>query len=184
MRYRVSLLPPEYRQSKITVQKLSRLRRMLLALAAALLTVALLTGLLRMVKRTELAGLQAENSAEAAQIAQLSGYQLLQDELDATRRKIFAVHAADPNWIGGFAELVEALPNGVMLSGMSTNLTTGGEASLTLDCIAAHYGGIAQTIRAMEGCDIVRSVACKESGENDIDVRFVLTVVLAPALQG
>lgn len=184
MRYCVSLLPPEYRQAKITGQKLSRLRRSLLTLAAALFAVLLLTGLLRIVKQAELAGLKSKNNAETSQIAQLSGYQLLQDELDSTRQKIASVREADPNWLGAFAAIVEALPGGVGLSAMSTNRTAGGEAAIILDCTAAHYEDIAQTMLAVEGCDIVQSVTCKESGENEFDVRFVLTVVLAPAPQG
>ena len=179
MKEYVSLLPSWYQQEQKQLAKLSKARRVLTMVLLAFVAVLVVTSAAGLLQNARLSALKHQNAQIQQQMTALAQYKGIYEELTTLKGYEAAVVKGDQEWLGAINEIAKALPGGVWIDSLTTEQQADGVRTLKLQCAGNLHSDISRAITLLQNSNMVTSVYCPESSENDGSVQFTLAVTLA-----
>jgi Tfp pilus assembly protein PilN len=182
----VSLLPPEIKKKRLEEKKQNLLIRIVIAIFLVVMCVYAFLLVSTFLTRSNLESLRFEREAVENQIAALSEYELLYNNVNAAEARLNAAMGSIPLWTEFLQGLGLTLPPGVTLTTMT--LTYESEAgTLSMQGWTYSHSDVADMLDKLETLEQLADIRCRVSTETvtagQDTVQFTVDAVLLPGPQ-
>lgn len=182
----VSLLPPELKKKRLEDKKRDLLIRVVIAIFLVVICVYAFLLVSTFLTRSHLESLRFERSAVENQIALLSEYQTLYNNVNAAEARLNSAMGTIPQWADFLQGLGFALPPGVTLTNLALTYELE-NGTLNMQGWTYSHSDVADMLDKLDTLDQLADIRCRVSTETVTDgqdtVQFTVDAVLLPGPQ-
>lgn len=177
----VSLLPPEIKKKRLEEKKQNLLVRIVIAIFIVVMCIYAFLLVSTFLNRSNLESLRFEREAVENQIAALSEYEVLYNDLNAAEARLNAAMGTIPLWTEILQDLGLTLPTGVTLTNLAL-IYESENGTLNMQGWTYSHSDVADMLDKLNTLEQLADVRCRVSTETVIagqdTVQFTVDAVL------